>query len=159
MIKQSPNKNQLENKLENSLTFQLLYTAIIHKTFRRRFHNKFIDKNISPDVTSILYFMTQNPDISQTELAKCLFKGKAHTGKILNEMERQGLIKRETKEHSIKNIILPKGQALHQKAFKEFLRMKEIMHKSFTNDEINQFISYIIRYRNTLSSVIDVKLK
>lgn len=148
-----------EEDFQNSLTFQILYTANLHKTFRRRFQRKFISEEISPDVTSILYFTKCEPDITQAELARRLFKGKAHLGKILNEMEKQGLIKREYHNNSIKNIILPKGEELHQKAYKEFKRMKTLINKTFTKEEKEQFLSLISRYRSLLNSLIDVKLK
>lgn len=158
MIK-NENQKLLEELMQGSLTFQILYTANLHNSFRRNFHKKFISPDISPDITTILFFMTINPDITQTELAKYLFKGKAHVGKILNEMERIGLIRRETKEHSIKNIILPKGKQLNKKAFVQFQKIKEIMDKALSEKETKQFLDYLSIYRKTLASIVDVKLK
>lgn len=151
-------KELLRNKLKKTLTFQLVYTANFQKSFRRIFHEN-INKEISPDIFSILYFITYNPDITQIEIAKILFKGKAHVGKILNEMENMELIKRQHNGKFIKNIILPKGKILHQKAFQEFLKMKQALKMEFTEEETNKFLEFLIRYRKVLGEIVDVKLK
>lgn len=151
--------NLVVDALKKTLPFQILYTANFQKAFRRKFHKNSIHKDISPDIFSILYFINCNPDITQIELAQILFKGKAHVGKILNEMEKLEYIKREQHGKLIKNIILPKGEKLHNKAFKEFAKMKNIINSNFTTEEINQFIEYLVRYRETLEKIVDVKLK
>lgn len=147
----------LQDTLENDLTYQILYTANFHKSFRRRFHQQFVSPELHPDITTILYFISSCPDITQAEMAKYLFKGKAHVGKILNEMEKLGLIKREQHENYIKNIILPKGEELNKKAFKAYEKLKYTLH--FTEEETKQFLSYILKYREMLEKIVDVKLK
>ena len=81
-------------QLQENLAYQIDYTANFNRSFRREFQMKYISKDISPDEFAILYAITNVPDITQSELAKLLFKGKAHIGKILNDMETRGIIKR-----------------------------------------------------------------
>ena len=88
-------KDLLDIKLENSLAFQIDYTSNFNKSFRRAFHKKFMNSNISMDELAILLLINIRPDITQTALARYMFKGKAHVGKILNIMEEKGLIKRK----------------------------------------------------------------
>ena len=88
-------KDLLDIKLENSLAFQIDYTSNFNKSFRRAFHKKFMNSNISMDELAILFLINIKPDITQAALARYMFKGKAHVGKILNIMEEKGLIKRK----------------------------------------------------------------
>ena len=88
------NANKIVPQLDDNLAFQIDYTANYNKSFRREFQAQFIGGCETPDEFTILYALHLHPDISQSELAKFLFKGKAHIGKILNEMEERGLIKR-----------------------------------------------------------------
>ena len=109
------NANRLD-LLEKNLPYQIEYTANFNKSFRREFQARFIGDEVTPDEFSILYAITNVPDISQSEIATLLFKGKAHVGKILNDMETRGIIKRiaDTKNNIMikKNILTDKGKAI-----------------------------------------------
>ena len=101
--------------------------------------------------------------MSQSEMAKFLFKGKAHVGKILNDMEERGLIKRiaDTRDNIIikRNEITEKGLVFLEKGHKETHRIKKAMTEEFSLDDIHKLISYLKRYRKVLNSLVDVKLK
>ncbi len=153
------NINSITDELKQDITFQLVYTGNFLKSFRRIFHTKFVHKELHPDIFSILFFITCNPSITQAEIARILFKGKAHVGKILNEMERLEIIKREHNGKLIKNIILPKGEELHKKAFKEVMKTQSAIYNEFTPEEVKQFTEFITRYRNVLGKFVDIKLK
>lgn len=107
------NANKIVPELDDNLAFQIDYTANYTKSFRREFQAQFIGGCETPDEFTILYALHLHPDISQSELAKILFKGKAHIGKILNEMEERGLIKRiaDTRDNIIikRNEITPRN--------------------------------------------------
>ena len=149
------------SKFEDDITFQIDYTANFNKSFRRRFSAKYIDAELMPDEFAIIYFVSNQPDISQTTLAKYLFKGKAHVGKILKEMEQKGLIKRTTAKTPApsKIILLPKAKKIYEKGVKETRNMRERYEKEFSETEINQFLNFLKRYRNMLSSFVEVELK
>lgn len=151
------------NEIEKNLPYQIDYTANFNKSFRREHQAKFISSALSADEFYMLYLLTSEPDISQSEIAKFLFKGKAHIGKILNDMEARGFIIRNaaTADNIIikKNIITDKGKELFEKGFIETEKIKEKMHQEFSEQEIEQFISYLKRYRNFLTSIVEVKLK
>lgn len=150
-------------KHENNLAFQIDYTSNFNKSFRREFQAKYISNNITHDEFTILYALSYVPDISQSELANLLFKGKAHIGKILNDMEEKGLIKRsaETRGNIIvkRNTITPEGSKIFKSGNKEFDRVKDIIDQNFTKDELKLFISFLKRYRDILEMLVDVKLK
>ena len=112
------NANKIVPQLDDNLAFQIDYTANYNKSFRREFQAQFIGGCETPDEFTILYALHLHPDISQSELAKILFKGKAHIGKILNDMEGRGLIKRiaDTRD----NIIIKRNELLQRE--KKYLR-------------------------------------
>lgn len=150
-------------ELENYLPYQLDYTSNFNKSFRREFQYQYISKEITADEFAILVAIIINPEVSQSELAKLLFKGKAHVGKILNEMEERELIKRfaDTRDNIIikRNLITDKGLEIFHYGMKQSQIIKTKMAQEFTSDEIKQFISYLKRFRTVLNSIVDVKLK
>lgn len=155
-------KKKIPN-LEDSLNFQIDYTANFNKSFKREFYLQFVDPSISADECSILFIINANPMISQSEIARLLFKGKAHVGKILNEMETKGLLTRiaDTRDNIIikRNKISEKGLRFLDKAYNEALRLRKRMEIEFPNGEREQFLEYLKRYRRVLNEVVDVKLK
>lgn len=150
-------------KLEEHLPFQIDYTANFNKSFRREHQAKFISTELTADEVAILFIIKFEPDVTQSELAKFLFKGKAHVGKILNDMEQRDLIKRiaDTRDNIIikRNIITQKGMKIFEKGYAEGLKIQEKMDEEFSPEDIKQFISYLKRFRKVLSSIVDVKLK
>lgn len=156
-------KSSLANFIETFLPYQIAYTANYNKSFRREFQAKCISDDVGADEFAILMLIDMEPEISQTDIAKYLFKGKAHVGKILNEMEEKGFIKRIVDS---KNNIMIKKNVLTEKAC-EYLKfgksktvvIRERMDKEFTQAERELFIEYLKRFRSVLSSLVDVKLK
>lgn len=150
-------------ELEENLAYQIDYTANFNKSFRREFQAQKIAECCSPDEFTILYAIHFDPDISQSELAKLLFKGKAHVGKMLNEMESRGLIKRVayTRNNIIikQSVITKKGLEIFEKGHKEFLKIKERINENFSKEEMKQFINYLKKFRQIISTIVDVKLK
>ena len=150
-------------ELEENLAYQIDYTANFNKSFRREFQAQKIAEGCSPDEFTILYALHFDPDISQSELAKLLFKGKAHVGKMLNEMESRGLIKRvaDTRNNIIikRSVVTKKGLEIFEKGHKEFLKIKEKIHENFSKEEMGQFINYLKKFRQIISTIVDVKLK
>lgn len=149
--------------MENNLTFQIDYTANFNKAFRREFQEQIINADITTDECSILFAINYNPTISQSELAKLMFKGKAHIGKILNDMETRGLVKRiaDTRDNIIikRNEITPKGQEILKKGIKEINKIKKAVEEEFSKEDLENFKQYLKRYRNILRTFVDVKLK
>lgn len=154
-------KDKLDIKLEKSLAFQIDYTANFTKTFRRAFHRKIMNSDISLDEFAILCLIENRPDITQAALGRYLFKGKAHIGKILNILEEKGFLKRVCIENSntTKNIISKKGEQILAEGLFQVKKIENATHESFSKEELLQFFSYLKRYRQTLDSIVEVKIK
>ena len=150
-------------KMEDNLTFQIDYTANFNKTFRREFQEQIINANVTTDECSILFAIDYNPDISQSELARLMFKGKAHIGKILNDMEERGLVKRiaDTRDNIIikRNEITQDGMEILKKGYEAIDKVKKAVDNEFSKEDIEQFKDYLRRYRKVLRTFVDVKLK
>ncbi len=158
MISETTNK-----ALEKHLPYQIDYTANFNKSFRREHQAQFISEELTADEQAILFILNFEPDATQSELAKFLFKGKAHVGKILNDMEKREYIKRiaTTKDNIIikRNEITPKGMIFVEKGYAEAKRIQQKMDEEFSKEDIDKLTSYLKRYRKVLNSIIDVKLK
>lgn len=147
---------------KKSSTYQIDYTAHFNKTFVRKFHKMYMNSEISPDEFLILELLNCKPNISQISMGKCLFKGKAHIGKILNEMQEKGLITRSInkKNNAPINTVTSKGKKIFEHdadTVRKIIVPK--MDEEFTQEEIDKFISYLKRFRKVANSIIDVKLK
>lgn len=155
--------NPTFKELDTNLAYQIDYTANFNKSFRREFHAQKVTECCSPDEFTILYALHFDPNISQSDLAKLLFKGKAHIGKILNDMESRGLIKRvaDTRNNIIikRSVVTKKGIEIFEKGHKEFSKVRETINQNFTTKEMEQFISYLKKFRQVVSTIVDVKLK
>lgn len=155
--------NDTYKKIEDHLPYQIDYTANFNKSFRREHQAQFISSELTADELAILFILECEPDVTQSELAKFLFKGKAHVGKILNDMEKREYIKRvaDTRNNIIikRNEITQKGMEICKKGHKVGKEIEQKMSEEFSQEDLKQFISYLKRYQKVLNSIVDVKLK
>ena len=123
----------VSNKLLNSVSYALVFNSSF---------------NTTPSNSGI-----------PTALASCTA---ASSSVFLNEMEKKGLIERNFKpdNNTPINKITAKGKEFFEKNIK---KIGEIiipkMDEEFTQEEIDQFISYLKRFRKVAGSIPDVKLK
>lgn len=104
-----------------SLPYELELTSrVLHEAARCFFEqNNF---PVSQDEFIILDCLYMYPDIIQIELAKLIFKGRAHTGRFLKSLESKGLIQRAPGNLGakiiMKNKITTKGLELYKEISK-----------------------------------------
>ena len=82
--------------------YKLSDTARVSELMARNYYKMFIsghEQMLELDEFKILSHILQNPKLSQSDIAKLVYKGKAHVGKILNVMEQKGYIKRVLSLH------------------------------------------------------------
>ena len=131
-----------------SLPYELELTSrVLHEAARCFFEqNNF---PVSQDEFSILDCLYIYPDIIQIELAKLIFKGRAHTGRFLKSMEEKGLIARCPGKSGtkiiMKNKITPKGLELYNRINKALDE-----HIEAANSEINVDIKTTIKMLQTI---------
>ena len=90
--------------------------------------------------------IVRSPEISQIEIARLLFKGRAHITQMLNSLEEKGLILRsnETKNgrQVRKTSLTDEGNHIYEKICKELDNNFENMTKFFDGKE-KRLISYL----------------
>ena len=90
--------------------------------------------------------IVRSPEISQIEIARLLFKGRAHITQMLNSLEEKGLILRsnETKNgrQVRKTSLTDEGNCIYEKICKELDNNFENMTKFFDGKE-KKLISYL----------------
>lgn len=134
------NKNRVSYL--NCIPRLLAETARISELAARNYYKNCVKKVgiLELDEFIILCHIISNPKLTQSDLAKLLYKGKAHVGKILNVMEEKGYIERIISTNN--NImvkyteITPKGKELHKITDDIFSKMNTELFQNFTQEEL-----------------------
>lgn len=142
-----------------SFAFTLQKTARINELLGRIFYkDNIIGKKsiLELDEFIILSFIKNNPKITQSEISKNVFKGKAHIGKILSEMEQKGYIKRKV---DLENNIMVKhaeitryGEALYKTSNKYLSDLEHETVKIFSDAELETLFILLEKYSNNILS-------
>lgn len=145
-----------QNFFLDSLPFKLGQTARVGELLGRSYYKEYANKKniLELDEFVILSYIKENPKSSQAEISKKFLKGKAHIGKILNDMEQKGYILRTA---DIKNGIMVKHSIitkLGEKIYEETDNGYRILAKKtlgfLTEEEIETLTHLLDKYRNTL---------
>lgn len=125
--------------------YKLSDTARVSELMARNYYKMFIsghEQMLELDEFKILSHILQNPKLSQSDIAKLVYKGKAHVGKILNIMEQKGYIKRVlSTNHNImvKHTELTEfGKKLYKNTDEKYRGIALKTLKTFSVEEINE---------------------
>lgn len=125
--------------------YKLSDTARVSELMARNYYKIFIsghEQMLELDEFKILSHILQNPKLSQSDIAKLVYKGKAHVGKILNAMEQKGYIKRVlSSNHNImvKHTELTEfGKKLYKNTDEKYREIALKTLKTFSVEEINE---------------------
>jgi len=138
------------------LPYKLAETARISELMTRNYYKECISKKgiLELDEFRILSHILKNPNLSQSDLAKLEYKGKAHIGKILNSMEEQGFIKRSV---STNNNMMVKLTHITQKGMDYFEYSDEVFSAlgseivgKFSEDEVITFMKLLDKYKDNI---------
>lgn len=106
------------------------------------------------DEFKILSHIMDDPNLSQSDIGKLVYKGKAHVGKILNELESKNYIKRELSTRNniiIKHTILTdKGREIYFYTDKKFNELNQNIKKMFSVEELQMLKSLLDRLRDAM---------
>lgn len=134
----------------------LAETARLSELAARKFYKDCVKKVgiLELDEFIIICHIIANPKLSQSDLSKLLYKGKAHVGKILTVMEEKGYIKRIITTNN--NImvkyteITEKGMLLYQISDERFSKMDSTIFDQFTQDEIVVFTTLLNKLQSSI---------
>lgn len=124
----------------DSPLFKIECTAkICERHFTQIFKRKFANIGVTQGEFCVMDTIVRSPEISQIEIARLLFKGRAHITQMLNSLEEKGLILRsnETKNgrQVRKTSLTDEGNRIYEKICKELDNNFENMTKFFDGKE------------------------
>jgi len=150
------NSQYKEQYVEN-VFYKLGQTARVSELMARNYYKEYVKGAgfmLEPDEFKILAHIIEQPDMSQGDLSRILYKGKAHIGKILNEMESKNYIKRAV---SSKNNVMIKhttitdyGMELFVKSDIQFRQIAISVLDSFEDSEINELKRLLDKLKNNM---------
>ena len=127
---------------------------VCERYFTLIFKKNFSDLGITQGELCLLDTVVRSPDISQIELARLLFKGRAHITQMLNSLEAKGLITRlnEVKKGRKirKTVLTEEGRRVYKiicevldKKFERMTRLFDGREEEFIGflDEIKELIT------------------
>lgn len=103
----------------------------------------------------LLYVLWEHDGISAAELAKKAGLKPTTLTTMLDRMERADLLKRtphETDRRAMRLCLTEKGKALQKMSEYPSDRITEVYYAGFTNEEVEQFESYLLRVLRNLQN-------
>lgn len=136
------------------LPYKLAETARISELMARNYYKNYVKSILDLDEFRILSHILSNPDLSQSDLSKLVYKGKAHVGKILNEMEQKGFITRVLSTHNnmmVKRTALTEeGKRVYEETNEAFRQLGSKVLTEFSDDEIENFLYLLDKLKNKI---------
>lgn len=121
-----------------------------------------IDAGLSVDEYSTLDILSLNPEMCQRDLAKLIFKDRANTGKILDNLENMGFIEREL---SVKNNrpvkiskLTPKGKRKVEEVQEVLRPHTEMIKSKILNSDLKQLRTMLQEFREVLNESLEINI-
>ena len=128
----------------DNVFYKLDQTARVAELMARNCYKMYQDTDkpiLDLDEFKIISHIMDDPDLSQSDIAKLVYKGKAHVGKILNELEKKHYIKRDltTRNNIIikHTIITEKGKEIYFYTDERFKEINQNIKKMFSEEELS----------------------
>lgn len=143
-----------------NIPYKLEQTARIAYLLGKNYYKNYVKTILDLDEYAILSHISANPNLSQSDLSKLMYKGKAHMGKILNNMEKKGYVKRVavTSDNIMKKVtnITTKGEKLLNETHDAFVRLADNVLEVFTDEEKDIFLKLLDKYKEKITSTYDI---
>ncbi len=139
----------------DSPLYKLECTArICERFFTLVFKKKFADLGITQSELCLLDTIVRSPEMSQIELARILYKGRAHITQMLNSLEKKGLITRlnvtKNGRKVRKTILTPDGELIYNIICEGMDERFERMTKFFEGKD-EQFIKFLDKIKEIIT--------
>lgn len=139
------------------LPYKLNETARISELLGRNYCKNYLNANkkiLDFEEFRMLSHIISSPNLSQSDLSKLVFKGKAHVGKILNEMEQKGYINRilSTRNNIMVKctVLTEKGKTLYWETDSVFRALADEISNGFSEEEIDTLIALLDKLKNRI---------
>jgi len=155
-------KNELIEGFVDSLYYQIKLTEKYAKMLAKQLEEK-LEMDITLDELTALATISQyNGEIHQRDLAKLILKDRANTGRMLNNLEKKGYIKREekTKNKRQANIITvtDEGMIAINYLTKIIKPMFDDVHAKMKKTEIEHLKTGLINLRKIMKETIEIHI-
>lgn len=125
------------------------------------FKKKFANIGITQGEFCVLDTIVRSPEISQIELARLLFKGRAHITQMLNSLEEKGFIKRSNKTKNGRQVretsLTKSGHEIYKTICEELDKNFEHM-TAFFDGKDEKLISYLEEIKNIITNGEKIKI-
>jgi len=156
-------EDKLLKHFTDSIYYELEKTAKTLRILGVQFFEK-INVGIGAEEHAALDTISRKPDICQRDLAKLILKDRANTGKILNSLEKKGLINRciDTKNNRLVKKVRAtlKGEKILNEINKKFeIIFNELRVVSdISCEEVDKIQESIKRFRLSVEKIVDLKI-
>lgn len=155
-------KNELAKGFVDSLYYQIKLTEKCAKILARQLEEK-LELEITLDELTALGTISQyNGEIHQRDLAQMILKDRANTGRMLDNLEEKGLIKREekTKNKRQANIITitEDGVITLESLTKIIKPMFDDVHKKMKSEEIEYLKNGLKKLRKVMTETLEIHI-
>lgn len=142
-----------EQKEKNEFLFRYYK---MHHLFWNRLRFLATQNDIYPGQTRILFFLSQQEEVTQKNLCRLMEIRPASMTDVLQRMEKNGLLERKTDETDLRSIrvsITEKGRKKAETALKVGEKMEQECFEKFTAEEKEIFISLMERMIENLAEL------
>lgn len=137
--------------------YKLADTARVSELMARNYYKNYITgqkQMLELDEFKILSHILESPDLSQSDISRLVYKGKAHVGKILTEMEQKGYINRvlSTKNNiMVKHTVLTElGKQLYKNTDNKYREIALKTLETFSKAEIKDFTRLLDKLKDRM---------
>ncbi len=124
------------------------HIRLAHGAVYRHFTETFTDLDLTQKQVSVLWLVSDHPDIAQTDLAHRMRMDRATTMAIVNRLEARGLLvrgKSETDGRKQTLNLTPEGQEMLRVAKQAILEHENWLKSRFTDKEVAKLIELLTR--------------
>ncbi len=155
------NKIQGYQLFTKSLAYEVKLTEKYSKMLGLQLFAK-LGAPLSPEEFLALDVVSANPDICQRDLAKLIIKDRANTGRLLEALEKKGLIKRvvDVKNNRLvkKIVITDEGEEILHTWLKKIIPIFDRVYEKFSKEEIEQAKDVLRRMRDAFQDIVDIQI-
>ena len=152
---------KLQEHFTSTIFYQIELTAKYCKLLGSQVFEKY-NAGVTCEEYSVLDVLANNPNLCQRDLAKLILKDRANTGKLLDALEKRGLVKREL---SIKNnrpvkivSITEKGKAVGEEVLAKIKPHYLCVKEKINNSDVARVGDLLKELRDILGETLEIQI-
>lgn len=152
---------KLQEHFTSTIFYQIELTAKYCKLLGSQVFEKY-NAGVTCEEYSVLDVLANNPNLCQRDLAKLILKDRANTGKLLDALEKRGLVKREL---SIKNnrpvkivSITEKGKEVAEEVLAKIKPHYLCVKEKINNSDVARVGDLLKELRDILGETLEIQI-